>query len=163
MIALFDWLGILAPAVAMMVTMIVDGVYLAFHIIKFCGFSLGNLLPWIDIGKIALVSLACIPALIAGSAFEMNPLLRAFVFGAIYVCLYVILLQRAGIDEISRVITRLRDRILPRARAGSRALRELYKKAITIGKVQMFRVLCQSDCVERSRVLEGDSTLVSVW
>lgn len=117
MVALFDWIGILAPAVAMIVTMLFGAVYLAYYVIKHCGFSLGNLLPWTDIGKIGFVAVACLPVLIFGGIFPLNSLLRAVVFGAIYVCLYLVILQRIGVDDISHAITRLRARILsPRMR-----------------------------------------------
>lgn len=106
-LALFEPLGLLAPAVAMVVTRFVAGAYLAVFVIKHCGFSLGNMLPWADMAKTVAVAMLCVPILVAGDALDVAPVLRALLVGACYLSACFVLLSIAGIPEIRGATDRL--------------------------------------------------------
>jgi O-antigen/teichoic acid export membrane protein len=108
LLALFDWLGMLAPAIALMLAVLVAGFQLGYYVLKHCGFTLATMLPWADIGKTALVCLTCVPMLYLGDLFEMNSTLRAACFGALYLLAFVGLMQRTGIPEITAALRRMR-------------------------------------------------------
>jgi O-antigen/teichoic acid export membrane protein len=111
MLSLFGSLGVLAPAVSMIVARFTTAAYLSFFVIRYCGFTLGNMLPWWEIGKIALCSLLCVSLLLLGEKLDLPPLLRAILFGSIYMLVYVGLLSITGIHEITTAIDRARLRI----------------------------------------------------
>jgi hypothetical protein len=117
LVALFDWLGILAPAIAMVVARFFAGVYLSVFIIRFCEFRVGEMLPWLDMGKTAALSLLCMPLLLAGELLELPPFVRLATFGVLYAAVYVGLLRMAGIPEIRIAVDRIWQR-LNRRRAG---------------------------------------------
>jgi len=119
MLVLFDWLGVLAPAIATVAAAVVGSVYLGVFVIRYCGFTLRTMLPWSDIGKIALAALAGTPLLIVGDLLEIPSVPRAFVVGIFYSGVYLVLLLRTfAVSEIVTAAAQIRTRLQRRSARG---------------------------------------------
>jgi O-antigen/teichoic acid export membrane protein len=109
LLLLFDSLGILAPAVATIASGVFGAINMAWYVIRHCGFTLRNLLPWVQIGKVALSTAVSMPVLLFGEIPSMPAVPRAIIFGVLYLSVYAVLLKFCGIPEINRVVQRLRS------------------------------------------------------
>lgn len=118
LLTLFDSFGLVAPAIAAVVTMVVGAVHLGYYVMKHCGFTLSSMLPWRDIGAVALAAVVCIPVLGAGELITMHPVLRAVGFGLLYTLAYLVAVRMTGIPELAGVLDRagrrIRSRSVPR-------------------------------------------------
>jgi O-antigen/teichoic acid export membrane protein len=125
MLLLFEPLGLLAPAVAMVVARVVAGVYLAVFVVRHGGFSASSMLPWSDMAKAAAISVLCAPILVLGDAFDAPGLVRAAVFGTAYLAACFLFTGVAGVPEIRLAAMRVRAqtwgliRPIPAAKGGA--------------------------------------------
>ena len=87
---------------------------------KYCEFSLSELLPWSDIAKVVVLCLAGIPILYGGEWLPIGSLTRAILFGAVFTAVYVGLLSKSGIPEITDALDSLWLRVV-RDHAGNNA------------------------------------------
>jgi len=110
MLLLYDYYGILGPALAMVITRFLAGFVFAAYVMKYCDYTFAGLLPWVDIGKVVLLCLACVPVLLIGDMIEVGALIRSLLFASIYTLLYVVLLMKLGIDDVREFILRLLKR-----------------------------------------------------
>jgi O-antigen/teichoic acid export membrane protein len=110
LLALFDSFGLVAPAIAAVVTMVAGAVHLGYYVMKHCGFTLSSMLPWRDIGAVALAAIVCIPVLGAGELIALHPILRAVGFGMLYALAYLAAVRMAGIPELTGALNRIARR-----------------------------------------------------
>jgi hypothetical protein len=86
------------------------GIATATYVMKYCDYTFSGLLPWVDIGKVVLLCLACVPVLLIGDMIEVGALIRSLLFASIYSLLYLVLLMKLGIDDVREFISRLLKR-----------------------------------------------------
>ena len=106
MLLLYQYFGILGPPLAMIITRFVASLVLVRMTIKYCDYTVSTMLPWAEIGKVTLLSLACIVIPYAGEALPIPPLVRAVLFGMAYGVVYVTVLTRFRIREINEFLAR---------------------------------------------------------
>lgn len=104
LLALYDRFGILAPPLAMMITRFLSGIYLAAYVMKYCEYTLPEMLPWYQIAKVTVICMICIPILYVAENLPLVPLGRAVIGGALYIVVLLGLLSRSGIPDISQFI-----------------------------------------------------------
>ena len=110
MLVLFDIYGILGPALAMVLSRYFSVVVFAVVVMKYCDYTISNLLPWLDIAKVIGLCLACIPILFVGELLDINALVRAILFATVYALVFLFLLINSGIDDVREFILRLLKR-----------------------------------------------------
>jgi len=111
MLLLVKYYGLLGPALAIVITRFVGGIYLGGYVMKYCEFSFGELLPWTDIAKTVVLCLGCATVLFAGELFDIGSLIRAVLFGGIYLILFGMILSKSGISEVNKFVLRIRERV----------------------------------------------------
>ena len=115
LLVLFDRYGLIGPPLAMIITRFVIGIYFGAYVMKYCEYKLAELLPWSDVAKTAVLSLVCVPILVAGNFLPIAPLSRAILSGALYMAVYVGLLFKFGNPDINEFITKVILRMRARA------------------------------------------------
>jgi len=94
----------------MVITRFLAGFVFAAYVLKFCDYTIAGLLPWLDIGKVLLLCLVCVPVLLIGDMVDVNALIRSLLFASIYSVVYLMLLMKLGIDDVREFMLRLMKR-----------------------------------------------------
>jgi len=115
LLALFEQFGILGPALAIVITRFLMAIYYVAYVMKYCEFSMAELLPWSDLAKVTTICMVCIPILFAGELLPMGPLIRAILSTGAYAAVFVGLLSKCGIPEINNFLSKVWVRIVPKA------------------------------------------------
>lgn len=115
MLVLFKIYGLLGPALAMVISRSLVSIVFAAYVMKYCEYSLAELLPWTELAKVTVLCLVCIPVLILGDLFNIAVFWRAVLFGGLYVLLYTSLLTTLRISEVNDFLSMM----LSRANIGS--------------------------------------------
>ena len=110
MLLLYRYYGILGPALAMVISRFLAGIVTVAFVMKYCDYTLAELLPWADIGKVILLCLVCVPVLLIGGMIEVGALIRSLLFASIYSLLFLVLLMKLGIDDVREFILRFLKR-----------------------------------------------------
>jgi O-antigen/teichoic acid export membrane protein len=110
MLLLFEYYGIVGPALAIVISRFLAGIAFAAYVMKYCDYTVAGLLPWVDIGKVVLLCLACVSVLLIGDMIEIGALVRSLLFASIYSVVYLTLLMKLGIDDVREFILRLLKR-----------------------------------------------------
>lgn len=111
MLVLFNIYGILGPAIAVVISRFLMSIAFAGFVMKHCDFSLAGLLPWVDIAKVAMLCLVCVPVVLVGELIEIHPMIRALLFASAYSAIYLFLLVNVGIGDVREFILRQLRRI----------------------------------------------------
>ncbi len=104
--ALFHFIGIYAPPVAFIAGTLVFTLFLAWKVMSIYGLSLAGLVDWRKVLVIAFSCAACLPVLYAGTFIHMNPVVKAVAFSILYLGLYVFIISRTGIEEVTTILAR---------------------------------------------------------
>ena len=73
---------------------------------KYCDYTITNLLPWLDIAKVIGLCIACVPILFVGELIDINALIRAMLFATVYALVFLFLLINSGIDDVREFVLR---------------------------------------------------------
>ena len=106
MLILFRFYGILGPALAAVGARFLLAVGHATYTKKYCEYTIAELLPWLDIAKVAILTIACATILVLGNRVALDPFVRMLVFSAIYTFVYIVALINIGIDDVRTFILR---------------------------------------------------------
>lgn len=106
MVILYRFYGILGPALAAILTRFLLAVGHAAYTKKYCEYTFAGLLPWLDIAKVATLTIACAAILVLGGRVALDPIIRMLVFSAIYTSVYIVILVNIGIDDVRTFILR---------------------------------------------------------
>lgn len=104
---LFRRIGIIAPAIAFVCGELVFTIYLARQVIRNYRLEPGKLVMYRKILVFVAGSAAALPILFAGEFIGLSPVIRAIVSSTIYLGVYLIIVTRFGIDEVSLLISKL--------------------------------------------------------
>lgn len=112
---LYQLLGLIGPAIALVGSQMMMTMYLAYRVCLVYDIRVSNMLEWRKIAKIFFACVLCTPILVLGKFVVENLLVRSVLFGSIYVIAYLLVLKLAGVwDAFAEVrdrlgYTRLRD------------------------------------------------------
>ncbi|MCU0639580.1 MAG: oligosaccharide flippase family protein [Candidatus Krumholzibacteria bacterium] len=105
---LFRLMGIYAPPIAFITGTLVYTMFLAWKTMSIYGLPLPQLVVWKKLLIIIASCAAGLPVLFAGSMIQMNPVIKAVVFSAIYLGVYLLVITRSGIDEVNMMLSKFR-------------------------------------------------------
>lgn len=101
---MFQWFGLIGPAVAFVLSRLVFTLYLAYWTTSVYHARLREVAYWNSIGKVGAASLVCLPVLIAGKLMVENLLVRGVLFGGAYLVLYLWVLKILGIRDVFAMV-----------------------------------------------------------
>ena len=93
LIPLNQTFGLVGPAIAFVISRACFGLYLARKSSKVYEVSVVELVRWVDVGKVLIAAVICIPILFLGTVVTENLPLRGAVFGAAYGLAYLLALR----------------------------------------------------------------------
>jgi O-antigen/teichoic acid export membrane protein len=113
-LALFGLIGIVAPAIAYVAGETLFTIYLAWHVMRIYRIGFSRLAMWRKIGLITAGCIVCLPVLYAGGLVPMNAILRAVIFSALYLAVFVLVEWRLRIEEVDLLLAKVRRLVLSR-------------------------------------------------
>ncbi|MEO8400110.1 MAG: oligosaccharide flippase family protein [Ignavibacteriaceae bacterium] len=97
---LFNLLGFIGPAIAAVISEIIQSIYLGNKIILTYQLRLSELLLWKEINKIILISLIGIPIFLINILISTDSIILSILFSIVYIIIYIIFFRRNRINEI---------------------------------------------------------------
>ncbi len=104
---LFNLIGFLGPAIAIVITEITLAMFLASKIITLYNISLKELLSWNKLLKISLANLIVAPILLVNIFIDSFPIMMAIIFSLIYLILYLFVIRKMNIGEIDLFMSKI--------------------------------------------------------
>lgn len=101
LLAVIEPLGLVGAAAAFVASDLVLSYYIGNRTLAVYDIRLRELFFWRRIGVAALLGVACAPVLLLGNLVEVHPVLRACLFGAAYLGLYVVVANRCRLEEVN--------------------------------------------------------------
>jgi len=89
--------GLVGPVVAYLVSQTVFAVYLALQTSRLYKVRISMMVRWLDVAKVTIASLVCMPILMIGKVAVEPYLIRSVVFGAAYIVAYLAVLRFLGV------------------------------------------------------------------
>jgi O-antigen/teichoic acid export membrane protein len=109
-------LGLVGPAVALIVAEICQELYYAHRARRMLGLRIADLADWRGIGRVAVSCLAASPILVAGHLLPGPALMRTAVTALIFFVLVLFIAYRLGVGDVGRVATFVWRRLAARTR-----------------------------------------------
>ena len=119
---LLKHLGLIAPAIAVVVAEVVGSIYMGAKIIRVYEVQVATLFFWKKLFTITIVALAPVPILLAGQFVKVNDVIRAVGFSTVYLAVYYLVVRRCKIEEFEAFVSAVLNRT---ARLGKKAAAEV--------------------------------------
>jgi O-antigen/teichoic acid export membrane protein len=117
LLVLIKPLGLIGAAVAFIAADLALSFYVVNRTLHVYAIRLAELFFWRKIGAAMLVGVLCVPVLLVGDLVGLPEIVRACVFGCIYIGVYVLVLSRCHIEEIDLLLSHLAG-MIRRGRGG---------------------------------------------
>ena len=108
-LALYPHLGLLAPAIAFVLSDILMAGYLSLRIMELYAIPFSAMFMWNKIGIIGLAAVIGIPALITGEHYGSVPAITLSIIG--YLVIYYLIIRKFRVAEVELVINKLNGRL----------------------------------------------------
>jgi O-antigen/teichoic acid export membrane protein len=109
---LFQWIGFYGPAIAVVASEFVLGIFLALKIVSTYKVTIGRLVYWRKIGILLLGNVVTMPILALRTLFDFHPIAEAVGFSILFICAYLLVVRWMHIDEVdffmSKILKRFR-------------------------------------------------------
>ncbi|MBN1165175.1 MAG: oligosaccharide flippase family protein [Candidatus Krumholzibacteriota bacterium] len=108
---LFRPLGIIAPALAYVIGILVFSGFLARKMMSIYQLSFAQLAMWNKIFKIVRGVVLTLPILLASRLVVIHDVAEAMIFSGAYLVIYFVIMVRSGVDEIDLMVSKLTRRL----------------------------------------------------
>ncbi len=111
----FDYLGLLAAPIGLLVSQVALATYLGSRILRVYAIRVQHMFFWRKLLAIALAVLLNVPILLIGELIPIMDTIRAIVFSSLFLAGYFVVVRHCRIDEIDLVVSQvMRKAGLPR-------------------------------------------------
>lgn len=107
---LFERFGLMAPAIALVVSDILMAVYLGWAVTDIYSISVSRLFMWPKVAKLIVAGLSGLPILLAGRYLANDSGIAVLTAATLYLVTYVLVVKRMRVDEADLLISRLTGR-----------------------------------------------------